>query len=403
MGLLNVRRTAHGVFPLITTRNRPIYVLSTSYTRVKNRLRCGTAGSCNAVVTMTTRLQTHKMKILPDPRRYAATSSNSLLAIALEPTSASQHTAPEKMIVAAMTRALQAGDDAQVDQALAQAPSFAVRRALGRALDEALRTPDDSALQWRFFSIPLLIVTGGLASATVAGAVPDAAALTALFEKHGALGAQKNFALGNALVSVEGMAGLKPGVLWRLARSANGESSAQLDLAPAPIQIASAAEQVHLRFLNGVSVTAPDAPVFTETAGNIAAWGMPFTRELAAQLGQQGLSFLPIPRPPMAPLRAIEAGLFSHSELGLQLFLSDALRKFRARVGEARATVASHTDGTVRTGLSSPFDASLSAEYAWKLQPGDDMAAVANSIFSLLEECRVMDVEVAEGVQVASH
>jgi hypothetical protein len=343
------------------------------------------------------------MKILPDPRRYASTSPNSLLAMALERASASQHTAPEKFLVAAMTQALQAGNDALIHQALAQAPSFPVRRALGRALDEALRAPASSALHWRFFSIPLLIVTGGLAGVTVAGALPDAAALTALFEKHGALGAQRNFALGNALVSVEGMAGLKPGVLWRLAQGASDAATAPLDLAPAPIQIPSAAEQVHLRFLNGVSVTAPDAPSFTETAGNIAAWGMPFTRELAAQLGQPGLSFLPIPRPPMAPLQAIEAGLFSHSELGLQLFLSDALRKFRARVGEASALVASYADGSVRTGLSSPFDASLSAQYAWKLQPGDDLAAVANSIFSLLEECRVMDVQVAEGVQASSH
>lgn len=263
--------------------------------------------------------------------------------------------------------------------------------------------PDDPALHWRFFSIPLLIVTGGLAGATVAGALPEVAALTALFEKHGALGAQKNFALGNALVSVDGMAALKPGVLWRLAQGRNGESTVPLDLTPAPIHVATAAEQVHLRFLNGVSVTAPDAPAFTETAGNIAAWGMPFTSELAAQLGQPGLSFLPIPRPPMAPLQAIEAGLFSHSELGLQLFLSDALRKFRARVGEAKAVVASYADGSVRTGLSSPFDASLSAEYVWKLQPGDEVAAVANSIFSLLEECRVMDVQVAEGVQADSH
>jgi hypothetical protein len=343
------------------------------------------------------------MKILPDPRRYVSTSANSLLAIALERGSASQHVASEKYLVAAMTKALQAGDDALIEQALAQAPSFAVRRALSRALDEALRTTGDLALHWRLFSIPLLIVTGGLAGATVAGALPDAAALTALFEKHGALGAQKNFALGNALVSAEGMGALKPGVLWRLAQGAKGESIGLPDLAPAPIQITSAAEQVHLRFLNGVSVTAPDAPAFTETAGNIAAWGMPFTRELAAQLGHAGLSFLPIPRPPMAPLQAMEAGLFSHGELGLQLFLSDSLRKFRARVGEAKGAVASYADGSVRTALSSPFDASLSSEYAWKLQPGDDIAAVANSIFSLLEECRVMDVQVAEGVQAVSH
>ena len=114
MGLLNVRRTALGVFPLIATCSRPIYVLSISNTRVKKRFRCGTAGLCNGVVTMVPRSQIPKMKILPDPRRYAPTSANSLVALALKAASASQHAAPEKSLVAAMTQALQAGHDAQI-------------------------------------------------------------------------------------------------------------------------------------------------------------------------------------------------------------------------------------------------------------------------------------------------
>jgi hypothetical protein len=159
---------------------------------------------------------------------------------------------------------------------------------------------------------------------------------------------------------------------------------------------------VHLRFLAGVAVTAADAPGFPETSGNIGAWGMPFTRALAAQLGQPGLSLLPIPRPPMSHLRAMEAGKFAANELGLQLFLSTALRKFRSRVGEAEAAVAACRDGSLRIRLSSPFDASLSQEYAWMLQPGDDMATVSSSVFSLLEECRVTNVQIAATVQPVS-
>src|SRR5260221_10079986 len=129
---------------------------------------------------------------------------------------------------------------------------------------------------------------------------------------------------------------------------------------------------------------------------------MPLTRAFAAQLGQPGLSLLPIPRPPMSHLQALEAGTFAESEVGFQLFLSAALRKFRSRVGEAEAVVTACADGSIRIRLSSPFDASLSQEYAWNLQPGDDLAAVSSGIFSLLEECRVTNVQISDTIQLVS-
>jgi hypothetical protein len=191
-------------------------------------------------------------------------------------------------------------------------------------------------------------------------------------------------------------------VVYRRSLEPGQENLPPLDIPPEEIHITGTEEEVHLRFLTGVSVTSADAPGLTETAGNIGAWGMPFTRALAAQLGQPGLSLLPIPRPPMSPLHAIEAGKFAASELGFQLFLSAALRKFRSRVGEAEAAVAACADGSIRIRLSSPFDASLSQEYAWALQPGDDMAVVGSGIFSLLAECRVTNVQVAETIQPVS-
>jgi len=123
-----------------------------------------------------------------------------------------------------------------------------------------------------------------------------------------------------------------------------------------------------------------------------------FTRILAAQLRQPELSLLPLPRPPMSPIRALQAGKFAESELGFQLFLSAGLRAFRSRVGEANALVAACADASVRIRLNSPFDASLSRDYTWALQPGDDIWAVGGSILSLLDDCHVTNVEVSEAV-----
>jgi hypothetical protein len=345
------------------------------------------------------------MKTLPDPRSYAPLSSNLLVTLAekaLGQGSAMQHGKPAAELSGAIEQALRAGDDPLIEQALAQSTSCAVFRMLSGALDAALKASGNAALHLRLFAIPILIVTGGRGPLVVPGVVADVGELTKLFALHGTLGPMKNFGLSGALVSAAGLAALKPGVIYRRSRETGQADLPPLDLSPEDIRVAGSEEEVHLRFLNGVSVTSADAPGFTETAGNIGAWGLPFTRALATQLGQPGLSLLPIPRPPMSPLQALQAGRFAESELGLQLFLSTALRKFRSRVGEAEAVVAACTDGRVRISLSSPFDASLSQEYAWALQPGDDMAAVGNSIFSLLEECRVTNVQVAETVQPVS-
>ncbi len=324
---------------------------------------------------------------------------------ALDPACAMQHGNSFANLCAEIERALCAGDDALIERALAESTSQPVYRLLAEAVDCAVNAPPDTALHWRIFAIPVLLVTGGHGPMTLPGAVTDIDELMKLFELHGTLGPMKNFGLSGALVSAPGLAALKPGVAYRRSRGTGGEDLPPLDLAPEDILIAGAAEEVHLRFLAGVSVTASDAPGFSETAGNIGAWGMPVTRALAAQLGRPGLSLLPIPRPPMSPLRALQAGLFAQAELGFQLFLSTALRGFRARVGEAQARVAACGDASIRIRLDSPFDASMTCEYAWRLQPGDDMAAISAGIFNLLEECRVTHIEVAETVQLseASH
>ena len=345
------------------------------------------------------------MKTLPDPRRYAQFSSNSLVLLAREAAghgSAMQHENPFRALALAIGRALGEGNDRLVEQAFDEAPDRAAIRVLAAALDAALKPPEGFALDLRLFAIPVLLVTGGQGSLTLPGVVADVGELQKLFESHGTLGPMKNFGLSAALGSAAGLAALKSSEIYRRSHVTGQENFPPLDLAPVPIHITGPEEAVHLRFLTGVSVTSADAPGFTETAGNIGAWGMPFTKTLAAQLGRPGLSLLPIPRPPMSPSQALEAGRFAESELGFQLFLSNALRKFRSRVGEAEGSVAACADGSVRIRLSSPFDASMSQEYAWTLQAGDDMAAVGSGIFSLLEECRVTNVEVAESVQPVS-
>ncbi len=348
------------------------------------------------------------MKSLPDPRTYAPAGGNRLVGLAEHAAfkgSALQHAGAEKELHANVETALAAGDDEAVRRALREATSAPVRAALHRAIEIALEPSQDASVAVRLFAVPLVIVAGGREGGKIPGVVPDTAELRTLFETHGALGQAKNFGLGSALVTADVVCGFSPSLLYRTSRGAGQPDFRQLDLTPSDIDLAGAEEQAHLRFLAGAAVTPRHAPGFTETAGNIGAWGMPFTRVLAEQLGQAGLSLLPIPRPPMGFHRALQSGRFAWREVGFQLFLSGALRKFRSRVGEPDVSVAAFADGSVRVRLDSRLDETLKAEFAWSLDADDDLAAVSDSVFGLLAECRLDHVDVSESIQPvgASH
>jgi len=348
------------------------------------------------------------MKTLPDPVTYAREGANPLVRLAEAAAnlgSAMQHGEMGKALRTAVEMALASGRDGEIRNALQAATSAPSLATLRRAIEQSLEPEADAVLAVRLFAVPLVIVTGGKPSGKIPGVVPDIAELRSLFDVHGTLGQARNFGLGNALVGAAALSAFSPGLLYRASRGAGLPDATQLEFTPADIDLVTADEQAHLRFLVGAVVTPRNAPGFTETAGNIGAWGMPLARALADQLAQPGLSVLPIPRPPLGLLRAVQAGLFAWRELGFQLFLSNALRRFRSRIGEPDVSVAAHADASVRVRLDSRLDETLKEEYRWQLDPGDDFAAVSQSIFSLLAECRLDTVDVAETVQpaLASH
>ena len=347
------------------------------------------------------------MKTLPDPRIYAPNAVNALALMAdaaARRGSALQQTAPGRALVDAVDSLLAGNQLAALQGALAGAGSAAARSALERAIELASRAPSDR-VGLHAFAFPILFIAGGKASARIAGIVPDIAALREVLEAHGAFGQARNVGIGNALASPGSLEAISPVTLYQLGRDASIDGPAaieSLQLPPADIVLDSADEQVHLRFLPGVAIASGNAPGVAETAANIGAWGMAWTRALARQLAQPGLALLPVPRPPLPIRRALAAGRFACREMKFQLFLSRALRTFRSSVGEPDVAVASSADGSVQVRLSSPLDEALSMQYKWLLEPDDEFAAVGGTILGLLAECRVDRVDVADTVQPVS-
>ena len=270
--------------------------------------------------------------------------------------------------------------------ALAAAPSAAVARHLARELDAAWvaalpvrgRGPRGHAVR-----LAHRRRRRGRSRAAdprdVPGTLPAADALAAILREHGALAGNRSFALANVLVAADALdvAQLPALHAWRTLRDATepGAVVPPRALAPAPIAVASAREAVHLRFLVGSALARRGADLLA-TAG-VRGWGMPFTRELARQLHQDGVSVLAIPRAPARPVPAVRIGRVAQREVGAQVFVGNALRRIRAAVGEPVATISAHRasdaacGGELRLSLSSPLDAREAEGFRCPLYPDD--------------------------------
>ena len=90
--------------------------------------------------------------------------------------------------------------------------------------------------------------------------------------------------------------------------------------------------------------------------------------------------------------------------MSAQLFASNALRNFRASVGEPVAVISAHrapdaaSGGELRVSLSSPLDPGQAEGYRCPLYRADQPSDVAEMLVTLLRDCRVGDIRVLPGV-----
>ena len=297
-----------------------------------------------------------------------------------------------------------AADDA-VQRLLRDAPSPDCYRHMQQMIAKLINKPErGETVIARLFAIPLVIVAGAKKSMQVPDALPDIAAVSALLEQHGVLGAGRTFGLGNALCAMETLDDLRPRLLRQWAAQLR-TGAAPLELAGTAIAVAPGREQVYLRFLVGASVVPAHVPSqghSDETGSNVGAWGIPFTKVLAQQLAQPGLELLPIPRAPVALYLASDAGRAAQIELAFSLFLSNAVRQFRMAVGDPSVVISAHRTeeggSELRVSLSTAFDESMLEGFRWPLYPPDDVIEITNKINELLEECRLNDTRVLSTV-----
>jgi hypothetical protein len=340
---------------------------------------------------------------IPDPRafsEYGVALPNPLIDLALESLAAEVGVIQEKRDTALRERiaeSLIANDTREIADALARSPSLAVERHITRSLAlahvEAGRRAGDADLPTTVFAMPLVIVAANSAPILIPGALPNIDEFVALMKGNGALRSNQSFGLSNALVSSSAFQLDKlPSTLswWK---SPSETSNAPIAIEKSSMQLPANQESVFLRFLVGTAFAAPGVDLLSEK--DTGKWGMPFTQAFARQLGGGTLSLLAMPRPPRTPLAALFQGRAAQREVSLQLFATNAIRKFRSSVGDPEAVISAHRTergGEIRLSLSNTFDEKGAEGFRAELFPTDRAQDIVVQMQDLLRECNVQSV-----------
>lgn len=349
---------------------------------------------------------------IADPRVFrlpAETAHAPLLELAqtsLAATTTARAEEIHRTLVRAALDCLRSGRASTLADAIANASSPAIARELWRCLIDAWSPAwRDAAEIATLFALPVVVVAARDSGAappesTLPGALSDTQPLIRILTEHHALCGNQAFALAPALVASDELDVARLDGL--LARQKQGLESRGADFPATPIALQQGQQTVHLRFLMGTALAAPEVDLLA--GGDVTGWGMPLALELARQLSAPGVSVLALPRPPQSPPAALQQGRIAQRDVGAQLFASNAIRKLRATVGEPVGVISAHHcaaapgGGELRLSLSSPFGALAAEGFRCPLFPTDRADDVAGMLDELLHDCRVTDVRVLAGV-----
>ena len=360
---------------------------------------------------------------IADPRPFPAVCGAQyepwvrLAAASLSAPTVSRAEGIDGMLATALAKHLQVGNASLLPGVFSASPSADVARHLWRRLVDAWRIASEPAegdqIVATLFALPVVVVVGttsgvpepvaGARAGALAGVLGDASPVNALLREHRALGGNLSFTLATPLISADALdvACLPALLAWQ--KLLPGDVVVSRELHSTPMTVHPNQESVHLRFLVGTAIGAPTVDLFGDGAGG--QWLMPLAQELSRQLASPGVSALALPRPPQAPLLALQHGRIAQREVGAQMFASNAIRRFRSRVGEPSAVISAHRcdsspgGGELRLSLSSPFDPHQAEGFRCPLFPFDRAGDVATMLLDLLRDCRVTDVRVVAGVQ----
>ncbi len=317
--------------------------------------------------------------------------------------SAAASDADDRSVDAALTQALLDGPTSMLAQLFAAAPDRAVYRHLWRRLCACAARPLDAGenLGVALFALPLVIVAAkdadGPAALPLSLAGTDA--IAALLRAHGALAGSQTFTLAPALVPARALELDALPLVYRSAHASLAAFTGGVAVEAQPLALATH-ESAHLRFFIGAALCAPHARLLDDTG--VGSWGAPLAQSLSREFAVPRASVLVLPRAPSPLPQALAAGKLAQREVSAALFVSNALRRMRASVGEPTAIVSAHRlddgSGELRLSLSSPFSPRDAEGFRCPLYDFEQVGEPREMLAALLEDCGVTDVRVQPGI-----
>ena len=304
---------------------------------------------------------------------------------------------------------IETDDGATLAAIFDSAPSAAIYRHLWRALARAEAPSDRATMAVTVFALPLTIVAGRENAddepATLPCVLRGAPEVAKLLRDHGALSGNEMFALADTLVAADAIEIHNMACLYAALKLRDGSLQAINEaraLPPLPIIVDGRDAGVHLRFIVGAAVAASAVDLVADD--NVGRWGLPLTRLLGRALAHESVTLLILPQAPKRLAVALQRGRAAQREVSAQLFASNAIRNFRASVGEPVAVISAHraadtlTGGELRLSLSSVVDPRDAEGFRCPLYRADQSDEVADMLVTLLRDCRIAAVHVLPGV-----
>ena len=283
-----------------------------------------------------------------------------------------------------LRQALSQGENASILQTFDHVPSALAWQLLNEQLADILAScphPDGNAL---VFALPLALVIGASNDLTLPAQWPNITLVHDFLQTQAIFGSSAQIHLAPGLYAAENIQNILWSDWWAWGQNPSQNCPANAH----QLFIQRGSEQVSLRFIVGVAVN-PALPV-----RDISQWGIAFSHGLGEQLAQEDLNLFVVPRSPQALPRALYQGGQVAREMGLQLFSSHVIRRFRQDIGEPAVTISVHDDQTLRIRFANPFNLGHADTYTWPLNAGDSLGLIAAQVAELLDECRLENVTV---------
>lgn len=340
---------------------------------------------------------------LPDPRHFPRVDpKNDYIRQVMRVLTAREQAEREEAggaLAVLLDAALQHGDDAALQQALALSPSQEAYKYLWNELRDSIEAIPEDGTRAVVFALPILMVAAGTrGQVNVGGRLRDMNPLLAILAEHGVIASPREISLSPVLLSLQSLQQWQPSQLHRWSRQLQ-DAARGVPLELQPDEVVAADEAVHLRFLVGVALQRAGEAAPVRLGGDAGKWGMKLAEELNCQLKQDNLSLLAIPRPPQPLLQALYNGRFARYELGLQLVVSRTIRKIRQAGETPVAVLAAHEGNELRITISARENSERWEGFVWPLHPLDSVELICDNSVALLRECQVNDIRIQTEVK----